>query len=214
MELTHYQELVHMICTPVMVILYTIRLILLMRTKMVNDRSPNPLGDLRKGVGEAFVTLAAPWKMSSTKRHWTYYLEFMFFHIGIAFNISLAYLITYAARIMTEPVRMVFIVFIALGTLAGLKRIISRFARPDMRAISSFDDYFALILLFIFNVGGILTLRGVEWGSYIYFTVVGIFLVYAAFSKIHHYLYYPFARFFYGNDAARKGLFNTEVRDA
>jgi hypothetical protein len=214
MELSRYQELVHMIATPVMVILYIIRLVILMRMKMAKDRSPDPKGDLRKGIWEAFVTLVAPWKMDSTKRHWTHYVEFMLFHLGIAFNISLAYLITYARSIFTEPVRVVFIVFISLGLLMGIKRIINRFARPDMRAISSFDDYFALFLLFLFNAGGILTLLGIEWGSYLYFTVVGIFLVYAAFSKIHHYLYYPFARFFYGTDSARKGFFNPEARDA
>jgi hypothetical protein len=213
MELSRYQELVHMIATPVMVILYTVRLIILMRVKMAKDRSPDPKGDLRKGIWEAFVTLAAPWKMDSTRRHWTYYVEFMVFHVGIAFNISLAYLITYAPSIMTEPVRTIFVFFIALGTLAGIKRIVNRFVRADMRVISSFDDYFALLLLFLFNAGGILTLQGVEWGSYLYFTVVGIFLFYAAFSKIHHYLYYPFARFFYGSDAARKGFFNPEASD-
>jgi hypothetical protein len=214
MELTKFQELVHLIGTPVLVILYTIRLIILLKMKKATDKSPNPKGDLGKGIWEAFITLAAPWKMSSTRRHWTYYLQFMFFHIGLAFNISLAYLITYAAPFMTAPVRTVFIVFIGLGTLAGVIRIFNRFLRAEMRAISSFDDYFALILLFIFNVGGILALLGLAWGSYVYFAVIFIFLVYAAFSKIHHYLYYPFARIIYGKDAARKGLFNPEAYDA
>jgi hypothetical protein len=214
MELTRYQELVHLIATPVFVGLYVLRLIFLMRSKMVTDRSPDPKGDLRKGIWEAFITLVAPWKMHSTRKHWTYYLEFIFFHIGIAFNISLAYLVTYASRIMTEPVRNVFIFFIALSTLAGIKRLFNRFLRADMRVISSFDDYFALILVFLFNASGILILRGVVWGSYLYFTIVFLFEVYEPFSKIRHYLYYPFARFFYGTDSARKGFFNPEARDA
>jgi hypothetical protein len=214
MELSRYQEMVHLIATPVMVILYTIRLVVLMRLKMTQDRSPDPKGDLSKGIREAFITLVAPWKMDSTRRHWTYYLEFMLFHLGIAFNISLAYLITYARSMFTEPVRAVFEVIIGLGLIVGIIRIFNRFVRPDMRIISSFDDYFTLFLLMLFNIGGILTLRGVEWGSYLYFTVVGTFLVYAGFSKIHHYLYYPFARFFYGADAGRKGLYKEEVRHA
>jgi hypothetical protein len=214
MELSRFQELVHLIATPVFVFLYILRLIFLMRSKMVTDRSPDPKGDLRKGIGEAFITLIAPWKMDSTRRHWTYYLEFILFHIGIAFNISLAYLVTYAAPIMTEPVRNVFIFFIALGTLAGIKRIFNRFLRADMRVISSFDDYFALILVFLFNASGILILRGIVWGSYLYFIVVFIFEVYEPFSKIRHYLYYPFARFFFGTDSARRGFFNPEARDA
>jgi hypothetical protein len=212
MELTRFQEIVHLIGTPVLVGLYLLRLVLLMRAKMIHDRSPDPKGDLSRGVREAFVTLAAPWKMDSTRRHWTSYLMFMFLHLGIAFNISLAYLITYAGSIMIVPVRWVFAAFIALGVIANLWRIVRRWSRADMRAISAFDDYFALVLLLLFNVGGLLTLGGLEWGSYLYYTVVLIFLVYAPFSKIHHYLYYPFARFFYGTDSARKGLYNAEVR--
>jgi hypothetical protein len=57
-------------------------------------------------------------------------------------------------------------------------------------------------------------LRGLVWGSYLYFTVVFLFEVYEPFSKIRHYLYYPFARFFYCADFARKGFFNPEARDA
>ena len=56
------------------------------------------------------------------------------------------------------------------------------------------------------NVFGILALIGNLWATFAYFTTVGIFLIYAPFSKIHHYLYYPFARIFYGSGLARKGL--------
>lgn len=212
MELTQFQELVHLIATPVMVVLYTIRLVMLGRARLVVDRSPNPKSDLSKGIWDAFLTLVMPWKMDSTRRHWSYYLEFVCFHLGIAFNISLAYLITYAHSIMTEPVRMVFAIVIAVGLVAGIFRFYRRLTKPDLRIISTPDDHFSLFLVLLFNLTGILMLQGIVWGSYIYFVVVGLFLVYAPFSKIHHYLYYPFARFFYGSDTARKGTLLNEVR--
>jgi len=214
MELTNFQELVHLIATPVMVVLYTLRLVILFRHRLAKDRSPDPKGDLAKGVADAFLTLVMPWKMQSTRKHWTYYVEFMAFHLGLAFNISLAYLITFAAAFMTGPVRTVFVAFIAVGLVAGIIRFIGRLTRPDLKVISSFDDYFSLFLVLLFDATGILALQGIVWGSYLYFVVVGFFLIYAPFSKIHHYLYYPFARFFYGSDISRKGILNTEVRNA
>ncbi|MCJ7625873.1 MAG: hypothetical protein MUO76_20465, partial [Anaerolineaceae bacterium] len=81
MELTEFQHLVHLIATPVMIVLYTVRLVMLMRSRMVKDRSPNPKGDITKGIIDAFLTLAMPWKMESTRKHWTHYLEFVIFHI-------------------------------------------------------------------------------------------------------------------------------------
>jgi len=214
MELTRFQELVHMIATPVMVVLYSLRLVILFRHRMANDRSPDPKGDLGRGIRDAFLTLVLPWKMESTRRHWTHYVEFMAFHLGLAFNISLAYLITFASSIFTPTVRVVFILFIAFGLLVGIVRFISRLTRPEMKVISSFDDYLSLFLVLLFNVFGILALLGITWGSFAYFAIVFIFLIYAPFSKIHHYLYYPFARIFYGSDAARKGILNPEVRNA
>ena len=205
MELDHFQELVHLVATPVMIILYSARLIILMRHRMANDRSPDPKGAIFNGVAGAFLTLVMPWKMESTRKHWAYYVEFIGFHLGLAFNISLAYLITYVASMFTAPVRAVFIFFIAIGLFVGILRFIRRFVKPDLKIISYPDDYFSLFLVLLFNASGILALLGIVWGSYLYFTVVGIFLIYAPFSKIHHYLYYPFARFFYGNETAHKG---------
>jgi nitrate reductase gamma subunit len=205
MELSRFQELVHLVATPVMIVLYTARLVILMRHRLVKDKSPDPRGAIAKGVADAFMTLVMPWKMESTRKHWSYYLEFMIFHLGLAFNISLAYLITFVPKMFTPVVRWVFIAFIAAGLIAGILRFIRRYRKPDLKIISYPDDYFSLFLVLLFNAGGILALRGIEWGSYVYFVIVGIFLIYAPFSKIHHYLYYPFARFFYGSETARKG---------
>ncbi|MBI9046511.1 MAG: hypothetical protein JEZ06_18615 [Anaerolineaceae bacterium] len=205
--MTHDQQhLVHMIATPVMIVLYTIRLIILMRLRLAKDKAP-ARGLIFKGVVDAFLTLAMPWKMESTRKNMMYYVEFMAFHLGLFANIGLAYLYTYAHKWTTQPlVSTIFIVFIALGLVAGIIRFRRRFTQPDLKIISSFDDYFSLFLVLLFKITGILLLLGYPWASWAYFLIVGFFLVYAPFSKIHHYLYYPFARFFYGSGLARKGI--------
>jgi hypothetical protein len=214
MELSHFQELVHLIATPITVLLYALRLGYLLRRRAVKDCSPNPRGEIGKGIRDAFLTLVMPWKMESTRRHWTYYLVFVAFHIGLLFNISLAYLITYASGMMTGPVRQGFTVFIAIGLLAGLVRFLRRLFLPEMRIISSADDYFSLFMVLLYNAAGIWILQGSAWGSYAYFAVVFLFLVYEPFSKMNHYIYYPFARYFYGIETARKGTLASEVKHA
>ena len=193
MELTHFQELVHLIASPITLLLYGIRLVYLLRARAPRDRSPDPRGDIGKGIWDAFLTIIMPWKMDSTRRHWFYYLVFVVFHIGLAFNIALAYLIAYVPQIMTAPVRLVFGFLILLSLVAGIIRLVRRFMLPEMRIISSMDDYFSLVMTLLYNVAGLVILQGSAWGSYAYFAIVFIFLVYEPFSKMNHYFYYPFA---------------------
>jgi nitrate reductase gamma subunit len=75
-----------------------------------------------------------------------------------------------------------------------------------MRAISSPDDYIALALVLLFLLTGLLALLGWEPGIIAYFILAAFFLVYEPFSKIRHYLYYPFARYFYGAAFGRRGV--------
>jgi hypothetical protein len=219
--LQNYQELVHAIATPVMILLYTLRLIILMRHKLMTDTSPDPKGDLVRGVGEAFLTLVMPWKMESTRKHWTKYVEFMLFHLGLVGSISLVYTVTWARSFVRQPVVSgIYVTFILIGLFVGVIRFIRRFTKPDLKIISVFDDYLSLFMLLAFNLTGAISLMDVlGWVStgtaviatYANFSIAGIFLIYAPFSKIHHYLYYPFARFFYGSDQSRKGILGAEV---
>ena len=43
-----------------------------------------------------------------------------------------------------------------------------------------------------------------------YFIIAGLFLVYEPFSKIRHYIYYPFARYFFGASFGRRGVIGRE----
>ena len=85
-----------------------------------------------------------------------------------------------------------------------------------MRAISSPDDYFSLALLTVWLFSAVcaapygavaasdLTARG-EWLRLAFFLMTAFFLVYVPFSKISHYLYYPFTRYYFGKTMARRG---------
>jgi hypothetical protein len=48
---------------------------------------------------------------------------------------------------------------------------------------------------------------GGEWHLVTYFALTAFFLVYVPFSKISHYLYYPFTRYYLGRTMGHRGVF-------
>jgi nitrate reductase gamma subunit len=206
MEFTELEHLTHEIGTAILVLLYILRLIVLFRRRLAKDLASNPKGDILRGVADAFVTIVMPWKMESTRKHWMRYVEFVVFHIGVFINIVISFVIAYAPRVLTAPVRSVVLVFLAASLVAGGARLYRRANRPDMRVISSPDDYIAMAMVLLFLSTGILALVGWQPGIVAYFVIAAFFLVYEPFSKIRHYIYYPFARYFYGAAFGKRGV--------
>jgi hypothetical protein len=46
-----------------------------------------------------------------------------------------------------------------------------------------------------------------EWHLLTYFILTAFFLVYVPFSKISHYLYYPFTRYYFGKSMGYRGVY-------
>jgi nitrate reductase gamma subunit len=90
-------------------------------------------------------------------------------------------------------------------------RIIRRLTSPVMRKISSPDDHFSLWLLTVWFFFAVLAapnrLDGGEWHLVTYFFLTAFFLVYVPFSKISHYLYYPFTRYWFGKTLGYRGVY-------
>ena len=97
----------------------------------------------------------------------------------------------------------------------ALYRLARRLLRPVMRLISTPDDYFSLIMLTVWFALGAATqayLMGISsvtnevlQVAYLYLT--SFFLLYVPFSKISHYLYYPFTRIWIGRALGHRGSY-------
>jgi nitrate reductase gamma subunit len=96
-----------------------------------------------------------------------------------------------------------------------LYRIARRTLRPLMRLISTPDDYFSLFMLTVWFAIGAATqayLMGI-WGvtsdifQIVYLYLTSFFLLYVPFSKISHYLYYPFTRIYIGRALGHRGSY-------
>ena len=128
------------------------------------------------------------------------------FHVGVAVMIAMSFVISLAPQWLTPPVTTAVIVTQVLALIAGIIRLVTRVRDPKMRAISSPDDYFALVyanLLFITCIPA--TLHLPVWTE-IFFVLVAIIIAIVPFTKISHYIYYPFARYFYGAYLGRRGI--------
>jgi nitrate reductase gamma subunit len=215
----HTAEIVHWITLCVMAVVYTLRLRWLLSFKAGKDRSA-PGGEGRTSPkSSAYYSLAnvaMPWSMESTRRGVFFYLTFAVFHVGVACGIALAFLSTLARPVVAHPlVAWTFGTFMALAFLIGIGRMIRRITVPVMRLISTPDDYFSLFMLTVWFLLGTVTQAHVAGAAqfpeegwmiaYLYLT--SFFLLYVPFSKISHYLYYPFTRWWIGKALGHRGSY-------
>ncbi len=165
-----------------------------------------------KGVLYSWAIIAQPWAMESTRKKLLLYLQFVVFHLGVAAAIALSFVIPYAptlleSRSVVLAIQMVTGAACAVGIIRLARRIGSRY----MRAISSPDDYFSLGLLMVWLGSAVLAgpndaSQG-EWPLLAFFLLTAFFLVYVPFSKISHYLYYPFTRYYFGKSMGYRGAY-------
>ncbi len=217
----HTAEVVHWIALVVMAIVYTMRIRWLLSFKLAKDRSApgNPAqSNKKKGARYSLFNVAMPWSMESTRKPkgFVFYLSFVLFHLGVVAGITLAFVSTIAPDFLRVPVvGWTVMFFIVAAFLVSLYRIARRTLRPLMRLISTPDDYFSLLMLTVWFAIGAATqayLMGI-WGvtsdifqiAYLYLT--SFFLLYVPFSKISHYLYYPFTRIYIGRALGHRGSY-------
>ena len=217
----HTAEVVHWIALVVMAIVYTLRIRWLLSFNLAKDKSApgNPgQSNKQRGARYSFFNVAMPWSMESTRnpKGFIFYLSFVIFHMGVVAGITLAFVSTIAPDFLrVEAVGWTMTVFIGAAFLVSLYRIARRTMRPLMRLISTPDDYFSLTMLTVWFGLGFCTqayLMGI-WGmtsetlliAYLYLT--SFFLLYVPFSKISHYLYYPFTRTYIGRALGQRGSY-------
>ncbi len=196
-----------------MVALYAVKITQLMKKPGPPEKAELK-GDRRAGAIESLLNVLRPWSMESTRTNIYFYAEFMIFHIAVAVTIASTFLIPFTPWLLTPPVVGVFMVFQALAFLIGVRRIHRRITRPEVRIISSFDDFFAIILMTVFfpvafgaNYYWIQGQADTAW-MWGFFIMVTFFLIYVPFSKISHYVLYPFGRWMFGEIFGGRGILN------
>ncbi len=198
-----------------MAVVYALKIRWIFRFPAARDRQErtgDPATSPRKGAVYSLVNVATPWAMPSTRQHPLFYAQFVVFHLAVAASITMSFLIPYAPETIASPaaVRLLQALF-AAAVLVGLWRLIRRIRDPYIRALSTPDDYFSLALLVVWFGFSILAApnqpQGNAWPLIAYFVLTAFFLIYVPFSKISHYLYYPFARWYLGKTLGYRGVY-------
>ena len=210
-------EVAHWIGLLIMMTVYTVRLIWIFKFPAGRDRQvkSEKAADNAAMIGALYSlgNIAMPWAMESTRKGLGFYLSFALFHIGVTFGIVLAF--TNPIAVLHETaIGWVFVGFVGVAFLISLARIVRRLVLPHLRLISTPDDYFSLFTLAVWFGLGVIA-ETFRMGAHapetkdlwlaLFLLATTFFLVYVPFSKISHYLYYPFTRYWLGRTLGHRG---------
>ena len=212
-----YEHFVHLLKDQVqiaaltfMAIVYIIKIRGVLKLNPIMDRTPKR-GDPDAGMRYSLATIAMPWQMQSYRLQPLKYLEFVVFHLAVLAAIGASFIIPYWPQVMLLPLLQYGALgIIALGLLFGLSRLVRRMAREEMRLISSPDDYFSLILLSAWLLSALVAIpmSGTNaWQEVAFFGLTAFFLIYVPFSKISHYVLWPFNRYLIGKHFGKRGVY-------
>ncbi|MEW6139161.1 MAG: hypothetical protein AB1733_13090 [Thermodesulfobacteriota bacterium] len=207
------QEPVQYVCLLFMATMYSLKIYQLMKKPGPPEKAELK-GDRFAGALHSLANVIRPWGMESTRNNLYFYAEFVVFHIAVFLTIGATFFIPLVPKLMTPAVSTVFMVFMGLAFLIGVRRIYRRVTVPEIRIISSPDDYFAISLMTVFFGVGFVTmylwiLGKPETGwMWVFFLMTTFFLLYVPFSKISHYVLYPFGRVMFGQIFGGRGVLN------
>ena len=159
------------------------------------DRS-TPKGKVNSGIFYAYTLGMAPWSKESTRLHWISYIRGIAFHLGIFLGLGLL-VISPWIHVLPSWIRILLAVCAGLGSVFGLTGFVMRLAEHNLRAISTRDDFFTVLLVSLYLASTGLWLVFPPAQPLFYLTGA-IMLVYAPFSKIRHCIYFAYSRLFYG----------------
>jgi nitrate reductase gamma subunit len=215
-EFLHFSEhTLQEVAIAWLVTVYIMRIVWFLRFKAGRERqAATGAADTtpRRGIFYSWGNIFMPWAMESTRKNPLMWITFGAFHVGVTASIALSLIIPYGPGLLESAfVVTLFQILIGTAFLIGVTRIIRRVGGKYMRALSSPDDYFSLILLTVWFFFAFLavpnqTTNG-EGHLLAYFLLTAFFLMYVPFSKISHYLYYPFTRYYLGKSLGHRGVY-------
>jgi nitrate reductase gamma subunit len=202
---------VQIVALSFLLFVYILRIVWLFRFKSSKEKT-YPEGNSTAGVAYSMLNVAMPWAMESARKKPFFYIQFVLFHLGVTFAIGATFIIPYWPHLFEiKAIVWIFQFIVGVAFIVGLFRLYRRLADASIRLISSWDDYFSLILMIFYFAVAFLAIpisyHRAEWPLILFFALTAFFLIYVPFSKIGHYLYYPFTRFFLGRTLGHRGVY-------
>jgi len=202
---------VQIVALSFLLLVYILRIVWLFHFSSSKEKS-FPVGNVTAGIAYSMLNVAMPWAMESARKKPFFYIQFVLFHLGVTFAIGATFIIPYRPQLFEIKIIVCGFQFIVgMAFIVGLFRLYRRLVDPSVRLISSWDDYFSLVLMILYFAVAFFSIpnnyRRSEWPLILFFALTAFFLIYVPFSKIGHYLYYPFTRFFLGRTMGHRGVY-------
>jgi hypothetical protein len=193
-----------------LIIVYVLRILWLFRFRSSKEKAL-PTDVPGRGILHSLGSIAMPWAVESARKNPGFYVQFTVFHLGVTAAITATFIIPYGPGVFrSRIVVLIFQIVIGAAFIVGIIRMLRRIFRPSIRLISTADDYFSLALMIVYFAAAVLAIPNnyerQEWPLILFFSLTAFFLVYVPFSKIGHYLYYPFTRYFLGKMMRHRGV--------
>jgi hypothetical protein len=183
--------------------LFTVRLRAFVRLAVPKDRS-QPRGNPNAGVAYALSLGMLPWAKESTRRHALAYLRGVGFHLAVFLVLGL-FLLSPWLGLFPVPLRLGLAALCGLGSLLALLGFVSRFIEKSLKALSTPDDYFAVLLVSLFLACAAALLLNLGLLPFFYL-VSALLFVYMPLGKIRHCIYFVFSRLFFGRFFGRRAV--------
>jgi nitrate reductase gamma subunit len=145
-----------------------------------------------------------PWKKESAAKHiWTY-LGGILYHVGIL--MAMLFLATVLLRIsLPETLLQAVRILLMIGLVSGAALFIKRILKPEMRSLSSGDDYLANILVDLLLLSALATTYSES--AFVPFAIVAIIIfAYIPFGKLRHCVFFFYSRAVFGEFFGRRGV--------
>ncbi len=146
-----------------------------------------------------------PWEKESAAKHiWTY-IGGILYHLGI-----LMAMLFLATVVLGIPLSTTFLhaarVILAIGLVSGVGLLIKRILKPQMRSLSSGDDYLANSLVDLLLLSA-LTATFTETVLVPFLVTAIITFIYIPFGKLRHCAFFFYSRILFGEFFGRRGVF-------
>jgi hypothetical protein len=191
-----------------MVAAYALKIRQLLARPLAEEGTP-ARGNHARAIRYSYALLATPWRMESQRRHWYRYVEFALLHLCVVAAIGVAFALPWLHALLAAPGAVLALkVAFGLGTVLGLSRLTRRVVEPVVRAVSSPDDYACILLVTLWMASGSMAAaqQSESW-LFAYYALATLLLCYVPFSKMSHYLYWFFVRYYVGKHFGHRGVF-------
>lgn len=182
---------------------FAVRLRTFTRLAVPKDRS-QPKGNPNTGIAYALSLGMMPWAKESTRRHALAYLRGVGFHVTVFLSLAL-FLASPWLDLVPGALRSGLAALCGLGSLLALLGFLSRFSEKSLKALSTPDDYFAILLVSLFlgcAAAMLLNLALLPW----FYAASALLFVYMPLGKIRHCIYFAFSRIFFGRFFGRRAV--------